>query len=159
MFCFFVWVRASCAHPAGCVISFPLPMANCTSALSRSCPALASSSVNPPVGGASPTGGRTDFDGKFSAGKLHCWMAILVMSGFGRAILFLLRSRSSMRFLLDSCDVKDTRIGRGRVPSGVGVCDCFLVPVVSRTPVELTLASWFQYWDQSSFSTMLCIFE
>ena len=84
-------------------------MANCTSALSRSCPALASSSVNPPVGGASPTGGRTDFDGKFSAGKLLYWRAILVMSGFGRAILFLLRSRSSMRFLLASCGVKDTR--------------------------------------------------
>jgi hypothetical protein len=34
------------------------------------------------------------------------------------------------------------------------VCGCFLVPVVSRTPVGLTL----QFWDQSSFSTMLGIF-
>jgi len=56
-------------------VSFPLLIASCISSLSRSCPAVASSSTNPPEGGASPTGGRTVFDGGSSAGELHFWMA------------------------------------------------------------------------------------
>ena len=74
LFCFFLVVDGHSALTR-LGVSFPLLIASCISSLSRSCPAVASSSTNPPEGGASPTGGRTVFDGGSSAGELHCWTA------------------------------------------------------------------------------------